>query len=195
LIAPRFTFDVMLGAYVLGAGERNHDLPSVAERFAGITLMEEASPIDQFKTVLGVFEAVRAAVRETGLEKVLQRFDLPLVPVLAHMEEAGILIDRKYLLALDKELAADRIQVEQDMVQMAGRAFNPGSPSQLAEILFIDLKLPTKGIKKGKTGFSTASSELEKLRGQHPMIEKIADYRELSKLLSTYVEVLPLLAD
>jgi len=78
---------------------------------------------------------------------------------------------------------------------MVGRAFNPASPQQLAEVLFQDFALPTKGIKRGKTGYSTASSELEKLRGTHPIIECIEDFREYAKLLSTYIDVLPKLAD
>lgn len=195
LDASRWSFDVMLGAYLLGAGERNHDLLSVAARFAGIELSAAAAPLRQLEAVLAAYGPVREAVREAGLEKVLERFDLPLVSVLAHMEEVGILVDRPYLAGLQKELSADRVRVEQEMTGMAGRAFNPGSPIQLAEVLFTDLKLPTKGIKKGKTGFSTAAPELEKLRGQHPIVEKIEEYREVSKLLSTYVEVLPLLAD
>jgi DNA polymerase-1 len=105
------------------------------------------------------------------------------------------MIDKPFLNKLSQEFTTERTRLEKEMVALAGRAFNPGSPTQLAEILFTDLKLPTKGIKKGKTGFSTAAPELEKLRGQHPIIEKIEDYREVSKLLSTYVEVLPLLAD
>ena len=81
------------------------------------------------------------------------------------------------------------------MQALVKREVNPASPSQLAEVLFVDLALPTKGIKKGKQGYSTASSELEKLRGQHPIIELIEDYREVAKLLSTYLDVLPRLVD
>jgi DNA polymerase-1 len=195
LQAERWVFDVMLGAYVLGAGERNHDLPSVVERYTGVVLAEDAAPLKQAEMIVRVVEAVRAEVIAQNLMDVLQRFDLPLVPVLARMEEAGIRIDREYLGRLTTEFRADRARLEQEMVEMARRAFNPASPTQLAEVLFVDLALSTKGIKKGKTGYSTAASELEKLRGQHPIIEKIEDYREVSKLLSTYVEVLPLLAD
>src|SRR3989344_5824704 len=81
------------------------------------------------------------------------------------------------------------------MEKLVGHAFNPASPSQLAVILFDELKLPTKRIKSGKTGFSTAASELEKLQGAHPLIDLIFEHRELAKLLSTYVETLPEQAD
>ena len=81
------------------------------------------------------------------------------------------------------------------MEETTGETFNPASPIQLARILFEKLKLSTKGIKRGKTGFSTAASELEKLYGTHPIIELIEQHREVAKLLSTYVETLPELVD
>lgn len=195
LSLERWGFDLMLATYLLDAGERNHDLGSVAAKFVGIQLSVDASAARQIEAIMFALPRVREEVREAGLESVLQRFELPLVPVLSHMEVNGIKIDKPYLAKLQKELTEDRSRLEKEMIEMAGRAFNPASPLQLAEVLFTDLKLSSKGIKKGKTGFSTAASELEKLRGQHPIIEKIEDYREVSKLLSTYVEVLPLLAD
>jgi DNA polymerase-1 len=191
----RWSFDVMLAAYLLGAGERNHDLASLAERYLGTALLADAAPIKQAEVVMGLILPLRAELEKQQLMDVLARFELPLVPVLARMEEVGIKMDGKYLGVLQKEFSADKSRLEKEMVEMVGRVFNPASPSQLAEMLFTDLALPTKGIKKGKTGYSTAASELEKLRGQHAIIEKIEDYREVSKLLSTYVEVLPLLAD
>lgn len=191
----RWSFDVMLAAYLLGAGERNHDLASLAERFLHVALVADAAPVKQAEVVMRLIQPVRAELEKQQLMDVLARFELPLVPVLARMEEVGIKMDGEYLKVLQKEFSADKSRLEKEMVEMAGRMFNPASPSQLAEVLFKDLALPTKGIKKGKTGYSTAAPELEKLRGQHPIIEKIEDYREVSKLLSTYVEVLPLLAD
>ncbi len=191
----RWGFDLMLAAYLLGAGERNHDLPSLAERFLQVNLSADAAPAKQAECVLSLLEPVHSRLQAEGLETVLGRFELPLVPVLARMEEVGIKIDRPYLQTLSKEFTEDKARLEKEMVEMAGRPFNPASPSQLADVLFTDLALPTKGIKKGKTGYSTAAPELEKLRGQHTIIEKIEDYREVSKLLSTYVDVIPLLAD
>lgn len=195
LEAEKWGFDVMLGAYLLSAGERNHDLPSVILRYTGVTIAQDAAPLKQAEMIVRVLAPVREALVEQQLMDVLQRFEMPLVPVLARMEEAGIRIDRDYLASLTTEFRAERVRLEKEMVEMAGRGFNPASPTQLAEVLFVDLRLSIKGIKKGKTGYSTAASELEKLRGQHPIVEKIEDYREVSKLLSTYVEVLPLLAD
>ncbi len=195
LEARTWAFDLMLGAYVLSAGDRAYDLSSLALRHAQVVLAEDAAPLKQAEMVLRLVQPIRRALTREGLFEVLTRFELPLIPVLTRMEEAGIQIDRGYLAKLVTEFRDLRAGLEKEMVVLAGRAFNPASPTQLADILFSDLCLPTKGIKKGKTGYSTAASELEKLRGQHPIIEKIEDYREVAKLLSTYVEVLPLLAD
>jgi len=190
-----WTFDAMLAAYVLGAGERNHDLPSIAMRYAGIEIMEQAPAFRRAEAVMKLVEPLRRLLKAEHLESVLERFELPLIPVLRGMEKAGILIDKSYLTNLSHTLTEERNSLEAKMMKAAGRAFNPASPSQLAEVLFTDLKLTTKGIKKTKTGYSTAAAELEKLRGSNPIIELIEDHRELSKLLSTYVDVLPTLAD
>ena len=188
-------FDTMLAGYLIGAGERNHDLYLVAEKFAGIRLAADAPLLQKLEAVFASTTALETALKEEGLEKILEDFELPLVPVLFDMESVGIKIDIPFLKSLSVRLTKERDRLEARMVKMIGKAFNPASPSQLSEILFEDLQLPTKGIKKGKTGYSTAASELEKLRGQHEIIEYIEQYRETSKLLSTYIDVLPGLAD
>lgn len=190
-----WTFDTMLAAYLLGAGERNHDLPSIAQRYASIQLPEGASPFRQAEAIKRLHAVLQISLREEGLQTVFERFELPLIPLLREMEQRGILIDRSYLKKLSADMTAERAALEKKMMKLAGRAFNPASPSQLAGVLFQDLKLSARGIKKGKTAFSTAASELEKLRGSHPIIELIEEHRELSKLISTYVDVLPTLAD
>ncbi len=193
--AGAWSFDTFLAAYVLGAGERNHDLPSIAQRYADIALPVGASATSEAEAVYKLVPILKKALNEENLTSVLERFDLPLIPVLRDMERAGILIDKPYLAKLADEMRHDKQALEKKMMRAAGREFNPASPSQLAEILFDELKLPTKGVKRGKTGYSTAAPELEKLRGSHPLIEMIEEHRELAKLLSTYVEVLPTLAD
>lgn len=104
-------------------------------------------------------------------------------------------LDAKQLAGMAAELKDELGRIEHKMHLMAGYEFNVASPTQLAEVLFTKLQLPTTGIKKGKTGYSTGQKELDKLRGQHPIIELIERQRELAKLLSTYVEALPKLAD
>lgn len=129
------------------------------------------------------------------LYQVLTELDLPLIPVLYKMEEKGMLIDRDYFQNLQKEYISEVRHREQEVYALAGREFNLNSPIQLSEILFADLQLPTKGIKKTSRGYSTGAKELEKLKPLHPIIEKIIEYREAAKLLSTYIVPMPSLAD
>ena len=99
------------------------------------------------------------------------------------------------LAEMSAELGAEHNKLEQEMYTMAGHEFNIASPSQLSEVLFSNLKLPTTGIKKGKTNFSTDQKTLDKLRGVHPIIELIEKTRELAKLKNTYVDTLPNMVD
>jgi DNA polymerase-1 len=107
------------------------------------------------------------------------------------MEHTGIQLDTEYLKKFAAEIDDLVSDYEQQIYGHADQEFNIGSPSQLAEILFDKLDLPKQGIKKGKTGYSTAASELDKLRGQHPIIDLITQYREVTKLKNTYVDTLP----
>jgi DNA polymerase-1 len=194
LFIPHWSFDTMLASYVLGAGERNHDLGTVGAKYANVQLEQEADTLIQASVIRACVKPLKNALKEEALQQILDRFELPLLPVLRAMEREGILINREYLRSLSKEMSKTKSEIEKKMIKVAGTEFNPGSPTQLADVLFVKLGLPTKGVKRGKTGFSTAAQELEKLRGQHPIIELIEDYREVSKLLSTYVDVLPDLA-
>ena len=134
-----------------------------------------------------------AAVPE--LERIATEFDLPLIPVLFKMEREGIKIDKSRFDALAKEFSAELTTLESEIHTLAGQSFNINSPIQLSEILFDKLTLPTKGIKKTTRGYSTGAKELDKLRDFHPIIAKLERYREVSKLLSTYITPLPALAD
>ncbi len=122
-------------------------------------------------------------------------FDLPLIPILYKMEKKGMLIDRDYFAKLQKEYTLEVNRLEQEVHKLAGKEFNLNSPIQLSEILFVDLRLPTKGIKKTSRGYSTGAKELDKLKDLHPVIPKIIEYREAAKLLSTYITPMPDLAD
>ena len=122
-------------------------------------------------------------------------YDFPLTYTLFLIERRGVKIDPAQFEKLSKELGDEHAKLEQEMYAMAGYEFNIGSPAQLSEVLFTKLQLPTTGIKKGKTGYSTGQAELDKLRGQHPIIELIEKTRELAKLKNTYVDSLPKLAD
>lgn len=121
--------------------------------------------------------------------------DRELSPVLRAMEKTGIKIDTKLLKQLGKKLEVRSKKLEKEIQKIAGKEFNVSSPSQLSEILFEKLKLPTADLKRNKSGISTGASELLKLRDKHDIIPSILEYREISKLLSTYLEPLPKLVD
>lgn len=129
------------------------------------------------------------------VEAVAKKMDFPLSYNLFAMEKEGIKIDSEALKKMSKELEKEYHQLEQKMYALAGKEFNIASPIQLSEILFDILKLPTLGIKKGKTGYSTGQKELDKLRDRHPIIELIEKTRELAKLKNTYLDTLPNQAD
>ena len=143
----------------------------------------------EYQTQFNYFE------KNPKLYRVLTEFDLPLIPILYKMEEKGMLIDRAYFNSLSEEYKEEVKNLEQEVYALAGKEFNVNSPIQLSEVLFTDLGLPTKGIKKTSRGFSTGAKELEKLKDLHPVIEKITEYREAAKLLSTYITPIPELAD
>lgn len=136
-----------------------------------------------------------AFAREPKIATIAATLDFPLTKLLFNMEHAGIKIDTALLATMSEQLGKEHAKLEQEMYSMAGYEFNIGSPAQLSEVLFTKLQLPTAGIKKGKTGYSTGQKELDKLRGQHPIIELIEKTRELAKLKNTYVDTLPLQAD
>lgn len=190
-----WNFDTMLAAYLLGAGERNHDLFSVAEKFASVSLHADSGLAQKIEVISKSAIELEKVLEQEHLDVILQNLELPLIPILYDMERNGIKIDIPFLRSLSTKLTKAKERLEKRMISLTGRSFNPASPIQLAEVLFEDLHLPTKGIKKGKTGYSTAASELEKLHGQHEIISQIEAYREITKLLSTYIDVLPGLAD
>ncbi|MEI6850395.1 MAG: DNA polymerase I [Candidatus Saccharibacteria bacterium] len=132
---------------------------------------------------------------EPKFEKIAREFDFPLTHILFLMEHRGIKIDVELLKTMGKTLGDEYFKLEQEMFAMVGYEFNIGSPAQLSSVLFTKLQLPTKDIKKGKAGYSTGQKELNKLRGQHPIIELVERTRELAKLKNTYVDALPKLVD
>src|SRR3989344_1796323 len=133
--------------------------------------------------------------KEHTLSDVLEKIDQPLVPIIAKMEQHGVLFNSIVFAGIAETMNKKIARLEQAIARLACTSFNINSPQQLADGLFRKLSLPTVDIKKIKTGFSTAASELEKLRSRHPIIAKVEDYRELFKLKTTYVDVLPTLTD
>ncbi len=203
----RIAFDSMLAGYLLDP-EGRKDLNELALRYLGhgirkfkdlgvesmceVPIQEAARyAVEDAEVVLRLKEAMLPRLREEGLEKLLYEVELPLVPVLAHMELNGILLDPRVLEEQAKELEVYLEQLKHELFQLAGEEFNPNSPKQVAHILFDVLKLPV--LKRTKTGPSTDATVLEQLAAQekHPFPEKLLAYRELEKLLNTYVRKLP----
>ena len=199
------TFDSLLAGYLLDP-EGRKDLNELALRYLGHGVRKfkdlgaermSTVPIPEAaeyaaadaEVVLRLKEAMLPKLREEGLERLLYEVELPLIPVLAHMELNGILLDPKVLEEQAKELEVYLDQLRYELFQLAGQEFNPNSPKQVAHILFDVLKLPV--IKRTKTGPSTDATVLEQLAAQHPFPEKLLAYRELEKLLNTYVRKLP----
>ena len=136
-------------------------------------------------------KTLQKTLKDRDMESVYAKIDFPLLSVLYSMEKHGILVDKSHLSEMSKKFAGQIDALTKEVHNLAGKEFNLNSPSQLSEILFEELNLPTKGIKKTKTSYSTAASELEKLWDEHAIIPKISEYREIAKLQSTYVEALP----
>lgn len=171
--------------------------PLARDRSVGALIHSDTrEPLAIVAGLYTVFTSQAAFFAENkALATIAHDYDFPLTYTLFCMEKRGVKIDPEQFKKLSKQLGDEHAQLEQKMYSMAGYTFNSGSPAQLSEVLFTKLQLPTMGIKKGKTGYSTGQSELDKLRGQHPIIELIEQTRELAKLKNTYVDALPKLAD
>lgn len=197
--------DVFVAAYLINSLLRAQSLTELAVadlRYEGPDF--ENLPTEDFLVRAPEFIAVirelyEGQIRSLGeiptIWKLAKNIEWPLTTVLADMEYTGIKLDTKYLNSFSKELDKTLVDIEKKIYKQAGQEFNIGSPGQLADILFEKIQLPTTGIKKGKTGYSTAAPELAKLRGLNPIIDMITIYREVAKLKNTYVDTLPTQVD
>ncbi len=148
------------------------------------------------KTLEEALSKLEKEIQEKKLSFVYEKIELPLTPVLDRMHTHGVLIDRGYLKKLSAEYTKELQKLEKSIYEKAGSEFNINSPKQLGDILFDTLNLAAKNQKRTATGQrSTKESELEKLRDAHPIIEDILAYRELAKLLGTYIDAIPPLLD
>ncbi|MBD2538610.1 DNA polymerase I [Coleofasciculus sp. FACHB-SPT36] len=204
--------DTMLASYVLNP-DNSHNLGDLVLRHLELSISNYTDVVPKGKTiadldiqtaayycgmqVYATFQLVpklREKLEEVpALHRLLREVEQPLEPVLAQMEYVGIRIDPAYLLTLSQELEKDLAGIEQKAYQEAGEKFSLGSPKQLSQILFDKLKLDTKKSRKIQSGYSTDAATLEKLQGDHPLVDAVLEYRTLSKLKSTYVDALPLL--
>jgi DNA polymerase I len=201
-----FVFDISLASYLLEPGKRTHTLESAAWQYLGWRLgngaEDDALPLGQgsdevaaeHADVIGrLAEVLESRLRERELLPLYRDVELPLIDVLARMEAVGVAIDVGALRALSATLRSRLDALTDEIYRLAGTEFNLGSPKQLSFVLFEKLQLPV--LKRTKTGFSTDADVLEQLAPQHEVVARIIEHRELSKLLSTYVDVLPGMVD
>ncbi len=193
-------FDTQVAAYILNAALRSQSIADVVAERLDLVLPppKELEPVHraglEALSALAVRDSLARSLQEEGLERLFREIELPLIPVLARMEADGIAVDLDALAVLEKEFATEIGRLEAEIYAAVGHQFTIGSPKQLGEILFEELRLP-KG-RKTKTGYSTDAAVLEELVSVHPVIQPILDWRIYTKLRSTYVEALPgLIAD
>src|SRR4051794_19015538 len=193
--ATKVEFDTQVAAYILNAALRSQSIADVVAERLNLVLppAKELLPVHraglEALSALATRDPLARALEESSLERLFREMELPLVPVLARMEARGIAVDLAALAELDREFGEEISRLERAIFDAVGHEFTIGSPKQLGEILFVELRLP-KG-KRTKTGYSTDASVLEELVGVHPVIQPILDWRIYTKLRSTYVEALP----
>lgn len=209
------SFDTMIGSYLFDSTNRRYKLDDIIFQEMGYKMMSYSDLVGtgrKKKLITEVneekltFYAAEDAdftfrlykklekdfAKNKPLTKLFEAIELPLIDALVDMEINGVKVDAKILKKLSTEFAQKLNTTTEEIYKLAGRSdFNIASTQQLSKILFETLKLPIKGIKKTTRGYSTAASELEKLRNLHPIIELIENFRELSKLKSTYIDALP----
>ncbi|MFZ2545354.1 MAG: DNA polymerase I [Candidatus Saccharimonadales bacterium] len=181
--------DIRQGAFLIDPLRRDRSLE-------GLIGGELTTQVERVAALWQTYDwQVESFKQISRVAEIARKFDFALIHTLYLIERRGVKIDKKLLAVMSRELEDEHKKLEQEMYTMAGYEFNIGSPAQLSEVLFTKIQLSTAGIKKGKTGFSTGQKELNKLRGQHPIIELIERTRELAKLKNTYVDTLPLQTD
>ena len=191
--------DTLIAAYLVDPGRAGYELDDLA-REHGLELVPEPATEEETAALVRRAEAarrlapqLRARLREWGMERLYDEIELPLMAVLADMEDAGIRIDTYRMGEITARLAERVEELEASALELAGEEFQLGSTQQLARILFEKLGL-TAG-RKGKTGYSTDARVLRAIRDDHPIVPVVEEWRELTKLLNTYLLPLPELID
>ena len=197
MVDPSRLFDCALGAYLLESNRSAYDLGALSADYLSRPLPETADDTarvaERARAAAELAPVLEARLREDGSMGVFERIEMPLVPVLARMERAGVGLDASVLAGLAGETRARIDSLRAEIVRLAdGAEFNPDSPKQLAEVLFDKMGLPAT--KRTKTGYSTDASVLRDLAAAgHEIAARIMEYREVTKLMSTYIEALPAL--
>jgi DNA polymerase-1 len=200
--------DTMVGAYLLDPARRSYDLIDIAAQ-RGLAAAPKESPDGDGQLELGdepppdpaaearlvweIAQLQRKDIKAQGIERLMDEVEMPLIEVLATMEQVGVKLDEKRLADINEGFEQRIETLQADIFELAGHEFTIGSPQQLAEVLFDELGLTKK--RRGKTGFSTDARVLSQIREEHEIVSKIEQWRELTKLKSTYLDALPELID
>jgi DNA polymerase I len=207
-------FDTMIAQFLIDPGSRGLGLKNVAWQRLGVEMTPISELIGTGKkqttmdyvpiAVAGRYAAadtdmtwrlvpiLRRELDELKLTGLFRDLEMPLTPVLVDMQMAGILLDVPFLQQMSKDLRRRLLEIEQEIVKLVGYNFNINSTQQLSDVLFGTLGLPTTGLKKTQSGhYSTAAGVLEDFKGLHPVIDLILEQRQITKLVSTYVDALP----
>jgi DNA polymerase I len=183
--------DTRIGSFLLNSLQRALELSDLLE--------QTIPPDDAGMTVTAIWHLYTAQYEEfeqlPQVRKLATEIEFPMVALLAAIEHRGIVLDSDMLQKMSVEFEHKIATLEKEIYKSAGQDFNISSPAQLGMILYEKLGLPTQGVKKGKTGYSTGATELDKLRQLHPIVNMITEYREYTKLKSTYIDALPRLVD
>ena len=191
--SPSLEHDVMLYGFLISADPSRCDLASLSERYLERTI--DPDPAGQADAVLSLYQKLRPEIESLGLMDLYREIDLPLIRVLARMEDTGIRVDPAQLSVLSVRMEEEIARLSGEIFVLADKTFNINSPQQLSKVLFEDLNLPSP-VKYGKgKAVSTAADILETLAEEHAIARKVLDYRQLAKLKETYVDALPLLID
>lgn len=186
-VLPPVGFDTLLGAYLLQPGRSHYALRDVISRTLDVSAPESEEQLAMGLALSAPQMAER--IKLEGQDRILNEIELPLTPVLAEMEAAGIMVNREFLDRFSDSLREKIAESQARIYEMAGNEFAIGSPKQLGEILFERMGLP--GPKKTKTGYATGAEILQALAGSHPIAGEVLSWREFSKLKSTYSDSLP----
>ncbi len=189
-VPTNLAHDTEIGAYLLEPARRAYPFRELCEERGLAANVDDEAAADAL--LLGALaQWQREEIRGRGLTDLLNQVELPLVRVLREMEQAGVKLDTKRLAQISTRVKAEADALEKEIFAMCGAEFVLGSPRQLEEVLFGQLGLSRK--RRGKTGYSTDARVLQAIRHEHPVIEKIERWRELTKLAQTYLDALPLL--
>jgi len=187
-------FDTMIAGFLVNPGRPEPSLDDLYHEYLA-PLGGRAPGGSEPQLVETLRQVLQERLEENQLAPLFHDIELPIAAVLTEMEAAGVGIDADALRAMSREFSEQLSRLERECYELAGREFNLNSPIQLRDILFTHLQLPTKGLKKTKSGFSTDVDVLTKLAAVHPLPRKLLEYRGLSKLKSTYIDAIPALID